>query len=162
MASVLLAFLAIGMMIIVHEAGHYFVARWSGMRVERFSLGFGPAILKWRHAGTQFQLAPIFFGGFVQITGMNPHEEYDEKDPSVYPNRPTILRFLTILAGPVTNMLLAVVLTFTVFAVAGDEVPTKRTVVAAVQTDGAANGVLKPDDVIVSLNQRNFTINGFV
>src|SRR5215470_18789136 len=127
-----LALFAIGMMIIVHEAGHYFVARWSGMRVERFSLGFGPAILKWRHGDTQFQVAPIFFGGFVHITGMNPHEEYDDNDPSVYPNRPTILRFLTILAGPLTNMLFAIVLIFAVFAVDGQETATGRTVVAAV------------------------------
>src|SRR6266571_6472806 len=100
-----LSVLALGVLIIVHEGGHYLVAKWSGMRVERFSLGFGPAILKWKWKGTQFQLAPIFLGGFVQIVGMNPHEEYDEKDPSVYPNRPTILRFLTIFAGPFTNIL---------------------------------------------------------
>src|SRR5437762_656355 len=79
--AIVLAILALSLMIIVHEAGHYFVARWSGMRVDRFSLGFGPAILKWRHKGTQFQVAPILFGGFVHIVGMNPHEEYDEKDP---------------------------------------------------------------------------------
>ena len=108
--SYVLAILALGMLIIVHEGGHYLVARWSKMRVERFSVGFGPALLKWRRGETLFQLAPIPFGGFVQITGMNPHEDFDEKDPNVYPNRPTILRFLTIFAGPFTNILFASVL----------------------------------------------------
>src|SRR5690606_13090459 len=107
--QILLAILALGVLVVVHEAGHYFVARWSRMRVERFSIGFGPPILKWRHGETQFQVAPVPFGGFVQITGMNPHEEFDEKDPHVYPNRPAVLRFLTILAGPAMNYVAAVV-----------------------------------------------------
>src|SRR5262249_8404226 len=114
-----LGLVALSVLIIVHEAGHYVVARWSRMRVERFSVGFGPALIKWRHAGTQFQIAPILFGGFVHITGMNPHEEYDDNDPNVYPNRPTILRFLTILAGPLTNMIFASVVMFGVYLFAG-------------------------------------------
>ena len=70
--------LALGVLIIVHEAGHFFVARWCGMRVERFSIGFGPAIAKWRSKrGSLFQLAPIPFGGFVEIKGMNIAEDVD-------------------------------------------------------------------------------------
>ena len=158
--SILLAIFAIGMMIIVHEAGHYFVARWCGMRVERFSLGFGPAILKWRHAGTQFQIAPIFFGGFVHIVGMNPHEEYDPADPTVYPNRPTILRFLTILAGPITNMIFATVLIFCVFSIAGVPTATGRTQVGEVTA--AAAGKLEPNDIIIAMNGEPVTFKSFV
>ncbi len=113
------AIIALGVLIIVHEGGHYFVARWCKMRVERFSLGFGPALVKWKRGETQFQLAPIPLGGFVQITGMNPHEEFDANDPRVYPNRPTWQRFLTIFAGPFTNLLFSIVLIFIVFATAG-------------------------------------------
>src|SRR5262245_65125421 len=90
-----LAILALGVLIVVHEAGHYVVARLFGMRVERFSIGFGPGIVKWRRGETLFQIAPIPFGGFVQITGMKPHEEYDEQDPKVYHNPPAIPRLLT-------------------------------------------------------------------
>jgi regulator of sigma E protease len=143
-----LAILALSALIIVHEGGHYFVARWSGMRVERFSLGFGPAIVKWRHAGTQFQIAPIFFGGFVHIVGMNPHEEYDDKDPSVYPNRPTILRFLTILAGPLTNMVFATVLIFSVYAIAGLDVPH----ITSIAQGMPAEGRLQPGDEITAVD----------
>src|SRR5262249_54953746 len=158
--SILLAIFAIGMMIIVHEAGHYFVARWCGMRVDRFILAFGPALVKWRHAGTQFQIAPIFFGGFVHIVGMNPHEEYDEKDPTVYPNRPTILRFLTILAGPITNMIFATVLIFCVFSIAGVPTATGRTEVGEVT--GPAAGKLEPSDVILAMNGEPVTFQTFV
>lgn len=160
--SILLAIFAIGMMIIVHEAGHYFVARWCGMRVERFSLGFGPAILKWRHGGTQFQIAPIFFGGFVHIVGMNPHEEYDPADPTVYPNRPTILRFLTILAGPITNMIFATVLIFCVFTIAGVPTATGRTQVGEVTVAGAAAGKLEPNDVVLAMNGEPATPENFI
>ena len=150
--TIVLAILALGMLIVVHEAGHYFVARWCGMRVERFSIGFGPGIIKWRSKGTQFQIAPIPFGGFVQIVGMNPHEEYDEKDPSVYPNRPTILRVLTIFAGPFTNVLFASLLVFIVAVTAGVPRATGRTEVRDVSEGTAAAEVLKPGDVIASID----------
>lgn len=150
--TLILAILSLGMLIVVHEAGHYLVARWSGMRVERFSLGFGPAILKWRTKHTQFQIAPIPFGGFVQIVGMNPHEEYDEKDPSVYPNRPAILRFLTIFAGPFTNLVFASFLIFIVFTFAGSETATGRVQIRDVPADGASANLLMANDVVLTLD----------
>ncbi len=68
MSGIFVAILALGFLIVVHEAGHYFVARWCRMRVERFSIGVGPGLLKRRaRSGTVFQLAPIPFGGFVEI-----------------------------------------------------------------------------------------------
>ena len=144
---IVLALLALALLIVVHEGGHYLVAKWSGMRVERFSIGFGPALLSWMHKGTKFQLAPIPLGGFVQITGMNPHEEYDENDPSVYPNRPAILRFLTILAGPATNILFSTVFVFCVYAFAGVQVWTGIRV-DGVTPDSAAVGKLMPGDIL--------------
>jgi regulator of sigma E protease len=108
----LLAFLALGFLIVVHEGGHYFVARWCRMRIERFSIGFGPGLLKKtsKKTGTTFQLAPIPFGGFVEIRGMNIAEDIDPDDKHAYPNRPAWQRFVTIFAGPATNYLSAIVL----------------------------------------------------
>jgi regulator of sigma E protease len=116
-----LAIVALGFLIVVHEAGHYFVARWCGMRVERFSIGFGPGILKRRSrkTGTVFQLAPIPFGGFVEIRGMNIAEDVDPDDAHAYPNRPAWQRFVTIFAGPATNYLSAIVLALFLFTCHG-------------------------------------------
>lgn len=151
------AIVALGVLIIVHEGGHYFVARWCKMRVERFSLGFGPGILKWRRGETQFQLAPIPLGGFVQITGMNPHEDFDPNDPRVYPNRPTWQRFATIAAGPFTNLLFSIVLIFPVMAFKGE--PSRLFVVSGhIEPEenagrvSAAKGLLETGDVIVEID----------
>ncbi len=149
---VVLAILALGVLVVVHEAGHYFVARWSKMRVERFSIGFGPAVLKWRSGETQFQLAPVPFGGFVQITGMNPHEEFDEKDPHVYPNRPAILRFLVILAGPAMNYVLSVLIIFVFYLSAGVDQEVARWKVTTVEADKPAAGLLQQGDRLLRVN----------
>jgi regulator of sigma E protease len=116
-----IAIAALGFLIVVHEGGHYFVARWCRMRIERFSIGFGPGVLKRtsKKTGTTFQLAPIPFGGFVEIRGMNIAEEVDPDDKFAYPNRPVWQRFLTIFAGPATNYLSAIVLAFALFAIHG-------------------------------------------
>jgi regulator of sigma E protease len=146
--STVVALLALALLIIVHEGGHYLVAKWCGMRVERFSVGFGPALVSWKYKGTKFQLAPIPFGGFAQITGMNPHEEYDENDPSVYPNRPVILRFLTIFAGPATNVLFSSVFIFLVLSIAGPQHGVGLNRIAGVPTGGPAANLILPGDVV--------------
>src|SRR5690606_31614154 len=130
--SVLGAILAISLLIIVHEAGHYLVARWCKMRVDRFSIGFGPAIASWEHKGTKFQIAPVPFGGFVEIRGMNVAEDVDPDDPHAYPNRPAWQRFLTIFAGPGTNSLFAIFLAFVLFSTAGVPSGTSWYVVSSV------------------------------
>jgi regulator of sigma E protease len=151
--SLLLAILGLGLLVVVHEAGHYLVARWSNMRVERFSIGFGPAVLSWKSGETQFQLAPIPFGGFVQIVGMNPHEEFDERDPRVYPNRPPLLRFLTILAGPAMNYVLAAIMMFAVYQGAGVETGTDWYRIGRVHSNSpAAESGLQRGDRIVAID----------
>lgn len=143
-----LAILALGFLIVVHEAGHYFVARWCGMRVERFSVGFGPGILKRRSkkTGTVFQLAPIPFGGFVEIRGMNIAEEFDPDDRHAYPNRPAWQRFVTIFAGPATNYISAIALALVLFTCDGVYSPP-YTHVDSVLQDRDADGKFKYDAV---------------
>jgi regulator of sigma E protease len=154
------AILAIGVLIVVHETGHYVVARLCGMKVEKFSIGFGPAIASWtsKKTGTKFQLAPIPFGGFVEIKGMNILEEVDANDATAYPNRPAWQRFLTIFAGPATNYLFAVVLAFTLFMGAGmlsDQDPPPPRVVWKVDesvADAPAAGKIFPGDYFLAVN----------
>jgi regulator of sigma E protease len=150
----LLALLSLGFLIVVHEGGHYWVARWCKMRIERFSIGFGPGILKRvsKKTGTTFQIAPIPFGGFVEIRGMNIAEEVDPADMQAYPNRPAWQRFMTILAGPATNYLSAVVLAFALYACHGMESNWRWYSVAAVRTDYDAAGKLEVGDRILAVD----------
>ncbi|MBK7077385.1 MAG: site-2 protease family protein [Myxococcales bacterium] len=153
--------LALGVLIIVHEAGHFFVARWCGMRVERFSIGFGPAIAKWRSKrGSLFQLAPIPFGGFVEIKGMNIAEDVDPDDKEAYPNKPVWQRILTIFAGPGTNYLAAVLLAFGIYSCAGIPNWAEHYKVAAVDPKAPAHGILQPGDVIVEANGQPLKLRG--
>jgi regulator of sigma E protease len=151
---VFVALLSLGFLIVVHEGGHYFVARWCKMRVERFSIGFGPGILKKKSkkTGTIFQLAPLPFGGFVEIRGMNIAEDIDADDKEAYPNRPAWQRFLTIFAGPATNYLSAVVLAFILYNCHGEPSSWKWYSVAAVKDDYDAFGKLKVGDRILAVD----------
>lgn len=149
-----LALLALGFLIVVHEAGHYFVARWCAMRVERFSIGFGPGILKRKSSktGTIFQLAPIPFGGFVEIRGMNIAEDVDPDDKEAYANRPAKLRFLTILAGPATNWLSAIVLALFLYSVYGVKSTEHWYAVDDLTKDSASVGKLEPGDRVIAVD----------
>ena len=154
--SLILALLALGFLIVVHEAGHYFVARWCGMRVERFSIGFGPGIKgltrRSKKTGTIFQIAPIPFGGFVEIRGMNIAEEVDPEDREAYPNRPAWQRFLTIFAGPATNYLSAIILAFALFTCAGVPGKTAYFGVGELMKDYDAMGKLERGDRILAVD----------
>src|SRR3954466_6170098 len=108
--SIAIATLGLALLIVLHEGGHFLAARLCGMRVERFSIGFGPPLVSFKRGETIFQIAPVPLGGFVQITGLNPNEEFDKSDPMVYPNRPRWMRLLTVLAGPAANYVTAFVL----------------------------------------------------
>jgi regulator of sigma E protease len=145
------AIVAIGVLIVVHEAGHFFVARWCKMRVDRFSVGFGPALWSKQVGDTTFMLAPIPFGGYVQIRGMLVADEVDGDDPYAYPNRPAWQRFLTIFAGPATNYLFAVVLALGLYNCAGVPSGTSWYQVHDVTEGYDAQGKLLPQDRIVAI-----------
>jgi len=149
-----LAILSLAFLIVVHEGGHYFVARWCGMRIDRFSIGFGPGIFKRvsKKTGTIFQLAPIPFGGFVEIRGMNIAEEVDPDDRFAYPNRPAWQRFITIFAGPATNYLSAIVVAFLLYNCHGVRSDYRFFGVANVSGDGAAVGKLEVGDRILKID----------
>jgi regulator of sigma E protease len=161
MGQVVGAILALGFLIMVHEAGHLIVARWCGMKVERFSIGFGPGILRWRSKkGTIYQIAPIPFGGFVEIRGMNLAEEVDPDDSTAYPNRPVWQRMATIFAGPFTNVLAAVALAYVLYACHGYDRNLDYFSISSVAEDGAAAGKLEPEDRVVAVNDQPVYIQG--
>lgn len=146
--------LALGFLIVVHEAGHYFVARWCAMRVEKFSIGFGPGLLKYRSkkTGTLFQLAPLPFGGFVEIRGMNIAEDVDVDDKEAYANRPARLRFLTILAGPATNWISAIVLALVLYGAYGVKSTERWFGVADLPAGSPSIGKLEVGDRVLAID----------
>jgi regulator of sigma E protease len=111
---VFVAVLGLAVLMIVHELGHYLAARRFGMRVTKFSIGFGPALWKHQPKGspTTFQIGIIPFLAYVQIAGMNPYEEVEPNDKGSYANASLWARIVTIFAGSLANYLFASVFFF--------------------------------------------------
>ena len=141
--------LGLALLMVVHEAGHHWVARAFGMRVSRFSIGFGPAL--WRHqprgSDTVYQIALIPFIAYVQIDGMNPFEEVDPEDKGSYANATVVARIATIFAGPLANYLFASVLFFASLMIGGK---VGHPLDLEVRPDGAAEaaGIQTGDRVV--------------
>src|SRR5258708_4632753 len=121
MAYAILCILGLGILMAVHEGGHFLVARLFKMRVIKYSIGFGPVLWSKKPEGseTTYQIALLPFLAYVQIAGMNPHEEINPDDTASYANASWAGRFLTIVAGPLANYLFAVVVFFFLLLVAG-------------------------------------------
>jgi regulator of sigma E protease len=145
----------IGILILVHELGHFFVARWTGVGVERFSIGFGPVLLRWRGRETEYVLSAIPMGGYVKMVGEeNPLEGGGGTVPDLskaFATKPLWARFLIVFAGPAMNLVLAAVIFAVVLATLGRAVWP-----AAVGkvTDGspAATAGLRTGDTVVAVN----------
>lgn len=95
----------LGVMIIIHELGHYLAARFFDIRVDTFSIGFGPRMFGFRRGETDFRFSWILFGGYVRMAGEHPG---DEEDPRGFQAKPRWQRLIVVLAGPAMNMVLAV------------------------------------------------------
>lgn len=153
-AIYLVAILGLAVLMIVHEGGHYLAARKFGMRVVRFSIGFGPTV--WKHrpkdSPTVYQVALIPFLAYVQIAGMNPYEESDPNDPASYANAPLRARILTIAAGPLTNYLFASVLIFFGLLIGGKEVPDDASMRVVVEPGPAQIAGVQTDDRVLDVD----------
>jgi len=152
LVKVLFSALGLGLLMIVHELGHHLVARAFGMRVIRFSIGFGPALWRVQPRGSQtvYQIALIPFVAYVQIAGMNPFEETDPNDKSSYANASVFARISTIYAGPFANYLFASVLFFAAFVIGGKLIPSLR--VEVVPGSAAASAQIQSGDRITTIN----------
>jgi regulator of sigma E protease len=154
-APYLLAILGLAALMVVHEGGHYLAARKFGMRVTRFSIGFGPTLVKHKPKGsdTVFQIAVIPFLAYVQIAGMNPFEESDPKDKGSYANASLLGRVVTIAAGPAANYLFASVLMFIGFMLGGYTQVDEASMRVNPSLDGpAAHAGIMTGDKIVNVN----------
>ena len=145
MIAILLTAVGLGVLIAVHEAGHLALARLLGMRVEIFSLGFGPRIAGFRHGDTDYRLSAFPLGGYCRIAGFTPDDPaaQDPADQGSYANKPAWRRFLVIAAGPGVNYVLAFVLIAALYPTYGfpdltttrvQVVPERPAAVAGMQT----------------------------
>lgn len=106
----------LGFMILIHEFGHYAVAKWLGVRVEQFAIGFGKRLVGFRRGDTDYRINAIPLGGYVKMSGENPMDQRTD-DPKEFLNHSRWHRFLIAIAGPAMNILLAVVLLTVVYMV---------------------------------------------
>jgi regulator of sigma E protease len=106
----------LGFMILIHEFGHYAVAKWLGVRVEQFAIGFGKRLVGFRRGETDYRINAIPLGGYVKMSGENPMDQHSD-DPREFLNHSRWHRFLIAIAGPTMNILLAIVLLTTIYMV---------------------------------------------
>ena len=106
----------LGFMILIHEFGHYAVAKWLGVRVEQFAIGFGKRLVGFRRGDTDYRINAIPLGGYVKMSGENPMDQRTD-DPKEFLNHSRWHRFLVAIAGPAMNIMLAVFLLTIVYMV---------------------------------------------
>ena len=151
--SWLLAFLGFAALIILHELGHFGAAKAVGMRVERFSLFFPPLLARVRRGETEYAVGAIPLGGYVKITGMNPAEEIPpDVAHRAYYRQPVWKRIVVISAGPLVNIVLALVLLTSYLLIWGAPVGQTTNTVEALARDGAAAQVLRLGDKVVAVD----------
>jgi regulator of sigma E protease len=145
---------ALGVIIFVHEAGHFLAARAFGMKVLAFSLGFGRKILGFTRGETEYKIGWIPLGGYVKLAAEDPGDQVSE-DPREFVNRPRWQRIIVYFAGPAANAVLSVLLIAGLFVV-GVDIPTLQsipTVVGTVEAGSAGEAAgIQPGDEIVAVD----------
>lgn len=150
--------LGLGLLVFIHELGHFLVAKWSGIRVEQFSLGFGPKILGFTYGETEYRLSILPLGGYVKMSGEEPEEGAltPAYDPRSFACQPLYKRIATVLAGPAMNLLLALVILPLVFLMGRME-PVfldKAPVVIGVKKNSPAQQIgMQKGDQILAIDQ---------
>jgi regulator of sigma E protease len=149
--SWVLAFAGFAVLVILHELGHFAVAKWVGMRVEKFSLFFPPTVFSRKVGETEYAIGSIPLGGYVRISGMNPAEDLpDEVRDRAYHSAPVWKRVAVIAAGPAVNLVLAFVLLLAFFSLIGSQTATDR--VGSIEKGYPAAAALKAGDRLLSVD----------
>lgn len=142
----------LGVLIFVHELGHFLVARFFGVGVEKFSLGFGPKIFGKKIGITDYRISAIPLGGYVKMIGEEPDAELDPKDiPLSFTHKHVLKRICIVAAGPLFNFLLAIIIFFGFFQIYGTH--TLKPIVGKIQEGSPAEkSGLQQGDLIFAIN----------
>lgn len=156
--NVLAAVAVLGLLIIVHEAGHFFAATCQGIRVNGFSIGFGPALIKRQRRGVTYAIRALPLGGFVSFPEDGDESGIAKDDPDLSQNRPLPQRAFVIAAGVIANLLLAWIVLVGQVSISGlPEDPAPGVMVVAIQSGEAASQAgLAPGDQILGINGQKF------
>ena len=148
--TILATVFVLGVLVFIHELGHFLVAKRAGIRVDKFSLGFPPTLISKKWGETEYAIGVIPLGGYVKMAGDNPDEERSG-EPWEFMSKPPWKRFFVILAGPFMNLVLAVVILSGLYFFRGQEVD--KAVIGDVMPGGPAEtaGIL-PGDYITSID----------
>jgi regulator of sigma E protease len=147
----------LGVLVFVHELGHFLLARWNGVRVLTFSLGFGPKLLKTTRGGTEYCISAIPLGGYVKMAGETPDDPRSGASDE-FLSKSKWQRFQILIAGPLMNLLLAVgLMTFVIWNGATEPAFEQRAPVVGRVLPGspAEKAGIKPGDVIVSFAEKD-------
>ena len=153
--TILYFIIALGLLIFIHELGHFIVAKRNGVCVEVFSLGFGPRLLGFKKGDTDYRVSLFPLGGYVKMKGEDPDEEGEAHDPRSYSAKSVFTRMRIVFCGPLMNLVLAFILMPIVFMIGKSEpaflqeVPVVPDVRAESPAEGA--GLMK-GDVITSVD----------
>jgi regulator of sigma E protease len=148
----IVAFLiVISVIVLIHEFGHFIVAKKMGVKVEKFSLGFGPKVFGRQIGETEYVISALPLGGYVKLLGEDPSEELPEEDKKrSYSNLPPHKKFLIIFFGPFFNFVLAAII-FTIIFMAGRPI-LKPVIGGVMKGKPAAVAGLKKGDIITEVN----------
>ena len=142
--------IVLGVLIFFHEFGHFLIARLFGVGVEKFSLGFGPRLIGKKIGITDYRLSAIPLGGYVKMVGEEPDAEIDPADlPLSFTHKPVVQRMLIVAAGPVFNILLAVLIFFGIFWASGTFIMKPSIGSVRAGSPAAAAGLMKGDLITV-------------
>jgi regulator of sigma E protease len=143
----------LGVVVLFHEFGHFLVAKWLGVTVEIFSVGFGPRIAGFKRGGTDYRVSWVPLGGYVKLKGETP-EEGNAQDPGDLLSRSRFQRFLVFVMGAVFNLVTAYVLIVVILMMGVQEAdyPGQPPVVGEIETDSpAVEAGIRPGDRILSV-----------
>lgn len=144
-------FILLGLLIFFHELGHFAVARYFGVRVEVFSIGFGKTLLKFRRGDTEYRISLFPLGGYVKMFGDNPTAEVPEEQRAYsFIHKPVWPRIAIVLAGPIANLILALVIFF-IIGLSG-ETQLAPTIGSIKQNTAAYQAGLRNGDKVLKVN----------